>query len=79
MNATTRNQTMRLLKAGCPGIRTGMDGHRITFESIQLDRLWDMVHVTGCEYEIPTELTSAELVEALVAILEKHYTQKYNP
>lgn len=38
-----------------------------------------MVHVTGLEYELPTELTSAELVEALVAILEKHYTQKYNP
>ena len=78
MNATTRNQTMRLLKAGCPGIRTGMDGHRITSEPIQLDRLWDMVHATGDEYELPTDLTSAELMEALVAILEKHYMQKNN-
>ena len=69
---------MRLLKAGCPDIRTGMDGHCITFEPIQLDRLWDMVHALGFEYELPTELTSAELVEALVAILEKHYMQNQN-
>ena len=73
MNETTVSQARRLFEAGCKDIRLCMVGHHITFEPVPLGRLWDMAHRLGIEYEFPLELTSIQLVEALVAAIEKHY------
>lgn len=78
MNETTIRQARRLFAAGCPFVNIATVGHHITFEPVPLGRLWDMAHRIGLEYEFPTELTSNELIEALVTALEDYYTQKHN-
>ena len=83
MNETTKEQGFRLVKAGCPEVSLRMDGHKIVPEPIPLGRLWDLVHnITepelGPAWEFPTELTSNELIEALVRALEDHYTDRDN-
>lgn len=73
MNETTIRQARRLFTAGCPFIHLRTVGHTITFEPVPLGRLWDMAHRLGLEYEFPLELTSNELIEALVAAVEDYY------
>ena len=71
---TNRKQTKRLLIAGYPGVTLRMDGHRIVLEPVPLYRLWDDVHgLLPKKYEFSTDLTSIELVEVLVEVLESHY------
>ena len=73
MNETTIKQSFRMLEAGCPEIPLRMSGHKIVADNIPLGKLWDIVHNLGLEYEFPTELTSNELVEALVRAIEDYY------
>lgn len=73
MNETTIKQSFRMLEAGCPEVRLRMDGHKIIAEQMPLGRLWDTAHNLGLEYEFPTDLTSNELVEALVRAIEDYY------
>lgn len=73
MNETTIRQARRLFAAGCEEIHVGMSGHKITFEPVPLGKLWDMANRLGLEYLFPTELTSNELIEALVVALEDYY------
>ena len=79
-NQTTIEQGRRLLAAGCPVVKLHMQpsAHKIVPDPIPLGRLWDMVHKLGLEYEFPTELTSKELTEALVAALENYYRDEKN-
>lgn len=53
-----------------------MDGHHVVPEPISLGRLWDIAHGIGLEYEFPTELTSNELLEALVTAIEEYYIEE---
>lgn len=73
MNETTKAQSERLLAAGYPKVRLGLEGHRITVHPVPLGQLWESVHELDTWYDIPTDLCSADLVEALVRILEKHH------
>lgn len=73
MTETTISQGRRLLAAGCPDVSIRMDGHKIAPEPIPLGRLWDIAHKLELEYEFPLELTSNELIEAIVAAIEDHY------
>ncbi len=73
MNESTIRQARRLFAAGCPDVHIGMSGHHITFEPIPLGRLWDIAHGIGLEYDFPLELTSNELIEALVVAIEDYY------
>ena len=73
MTETTISQGRRLLTAGCPDVSIRMDGHKIVPEPISLGRLWDIAHKLGLEYEFPLELTSNELIEAIVTAIEDYY------
>lgn len=73
-NQTTKAQGNRLLAAGCPYVSLHMVGHQIVPEPIPFGRLWDIAHGLGLEYEFPLELTSTELMEALVAALVAYYS-----
>ena len=73
MNDTTIGQARRLFAAGCPFVSLGTVGHHITFEPVPLGRLLDIAHRLGLEYEFPLELTSNELIEALVVAIEDYY------
>jgi len=77
-NQTTIAQGLRLIAAGCPFVKLHMQetSHKIVPDPIPLGRLWDIAHGLGLEYEFPLELTSAELTEALVAAIEKHYNDE---
>ena len=77
MNETTHKQAMRLLAVGYPGVHVGLRGHQITVEPVPLGKLWDAVHALDTWYEFRNDLTSNELIEALVRILEDHYTRKH--
>ena len=73
------------MKAGCPEVKLRYQSqHKIVPEAIPLGRLWDLAHqlfrpeYEGPVWEFPTELTSNELIEALVTALEDYYTQKHN-
>lgn len=77
MNETTHKPSARLLAVGFPGVRVGLHGHRISLEPVPLGKLWDAVHALGTWYEFRNDLTSNELVEALVRILEDHYTRNH--
>lgn len=78
MNETTIKQGRRLLAAGCPFVKLHMTEttHKIVPDPIPLDRLCDIAHKLELEYEFPLELTSNELIEALVAAIEKHYNDE---
>ena len=85
MNETTIEQGFRLLRAGCPDVKLRYQNeHKIVPEAIQLGRLWDLAHklyrpeFEGPAWDFPTELSSGELIEALVCALEKFYNEKYN-
>lgn len=85
MNETTIAQGFRLLKAGCPEVELRYQNeHKIVPVAISLGRLWDMAHKLyraedlGPAWEFPTELTSNELIEALVQALEDYYMQQNN-
>lgn len=75
---TSIAQGSRLLAAGCPFVKLHMQEvtHKIVPDPIPLGRLWDIAHRLGLEYEFPLELTAKELVEALVAAIEKHYSKE---
>lgn len=73
MNETTKQQTERLLIAGYPHIHSRMDGHKVYFDPVPLGRLWQSVHLLDTRYELPTDLNSEQLIEALVRILEAHF------
>ena len=73
MNETTIKQSFRMLEAGCPDVQLRMEGHKIVAEPMPLGRLWDIVHNLGVEYDFPVEMTSNELVEALVRAVEDYY------
>lgn len=73
MNETTIKQTWRLIEAGCPEVSLRMDGHHVTPEPLPLGKLWDIAHKLELEFDFPLELTSNELVEELVTIIEDHY------
>ena len=74
-NQTTIKQGRRLLAAGCPFVKLHMQpaAHKIVPDPIPLGRLWDIAHGLELEYEFPLELTSNELIEALVAAIEDYY------
>lgn len=76
-NQTTIEQGRRLLAAGCPFVKLHMTEttHKIVPDPIPLGRLWDIAHSLGLEYEFPLELTSNELIEALVAAIEDYYKE----
>jgi len=77
MNETTRSQGMRLLAAGCPSVHLSTVGHYVHVEPIQLGRLWDLVRNSGAAPEgLSTGMSSVEVIEALVTILENHYGEK---
>ena len=78
MNETTRKQSMRLLAVGYPGVGLILnDSHHIITQPVPLGRLWDDVHQLNTWYDFRNDLTSNELIEALVQILEDHYTRKH--
>ena len=73
MNETTRQQSERLLAAGYPKVHLSLSGHHITIDPVPLGQLWESVHELDTRYELPTDLDSASLVEALVRVLESHH------
>jgi hypothetical protein len=79
-NQTTIEQGRRLLAAGCPFVNLHMQpaNHKIVPDPIPLGRLWDIAHKLELEYEFPLELTSNELIEAIVAAIEDYYLNENN-
>lgn len=73
MNTTTRKQSARLLEAGFPKVTLRMVGHTVVVEPLTLGQLWDAVHELNTWYEFRNDLSSNELIEALVQTLEMHY------
>lgn len=73
MNETTIKQSKRLLAAGYPDVDLRMDGHSVAVTPVPLGRLWDAVHQLNTWHDFRNDLTSNELIEALVQILEEHY------
>lgn len=75
MTETTIAQGRRLLAAGCPYVTLHIQpaNHKIVPDPIQLGRLWDIAHGLGLEHEFPLELTSNELIEAIVTAIEDYY------
>ena len=76
MNETTIKQSKRLLAAGYPDVDLRMVGHSIVVMPVPLYRLWDAVHQLNVWHEFRNDLTSNELIEALVQILEEHYANE---
>ena len=75
MTETTIAQGRRLLAAGCPYVNLHIQpaNHKIVPDPIPLGRLWDIAHKLGLEHEFPLELTSNELIEAIVTAIEDYY------
>lgn len=73
MNTTTKKQSNRLLAAGYPKMTLRMVGHTVVVEPLTLGQLWDAVHELDTWYEFRNDLSSNELIEALVQTLEMHY------
>lgn len=73
MNTTTKKQNNRLLAAGYPKMTLRMVGHTVIVEPLTLGQLWDAVHELNTWYEFRNDLSSNELIEALVQTLEMHY------
>ena len=76
MTETTKKQAQRLLAAGYPDLLVRMDGHHVYIQPEPLGRLWDAVHRLDAYYHFRSDLTSEELIEELVAILENHYRNR---
>lgn len=76
MDSTTIKQSKRLLAAGYPDVDLRMSGHTVVVEPVPLGRLWDAVHQLNVWHEFRNDLTSNELIEALVQILEDHYANE---
>lgn len=73
MNTTTKKQSNRLLAAGYPKMTLRMVGHTVVVKPLTLGQLWDAVHELNIWYEFRNDLSSNELIEALVQTLEMHY------
>jgi hypothetical protein len=70
---TTVSQSKRLVKAGCGIVKTTMVGHEIVFHPVPLGKLWDVVSGYWPDvWEFSSDMRSAELIEALVRIIERH-------
>jgi len=78
MNETTKKQSERLLAVGFPDVGVLLDrDHHIILQPVTLGKLWDAVRALDTWYDFRNDLTSAELIEALVQILEDHYIRKH--
>lgn len=73
MNETTHEQGLRLVKAGYSDVTLVVDEfHHIMAKPIPLGKLWDAVRKLDRMAHIPTTISSKDLVETLVRILEEN-------
>jgi len=74
-DATSDEQSRRLMAAGCSFVKVTMDGHRIIVRPVSLAQLWDIVADYPEWVEIPSGIHSFDLVELLVRIIVDHQSK----
>lgn len=74
-NATSEDQSRRLVAAGFGFVKVTMEGHDIVCHPVPLGQLWDEVANLPEWIEIPVGIHSFELVEFLVQTLLDHQSK----
>ena len=74
-DATSEEQSRRLVAAGCSFVKVTMEGHGIVCHPVNLAQLWDVVADLPEWVEIPTGIHSFDLVEFLVQIIVNHQSK----
>lgn len=75
-DATSEDQSRRLVAAGCDFVKVTMEGHGIVCHPVTLGRLWDAVADLPEWVEIPMGIHSFDLVEFLVQTIVKHLSKE---
>ena len=74
-DATSEEQSRRLVAAGCSFVKVTMEGHGIVCHPVTLAQLWDVVADLPERVEIPTGIHSFDLVEFLVRTIVDHQSK----
>lgn len=74
-DATSEEQSQRLVAAGCSFVKVSMEGHGIVCHPVPLGQLWDVVADFPEWVEIPRGIRSFELVEFLVQTIVDHQSK----